>query len=185
MEFVNYERVSGRSDFGCSTSFTEKKLLLLLKDFIRTPGRYLLLRSTERRREGQDMKLPRSFTPCTGSETMTDKKLSTDAVEWMYNRYIKDDPARIAHLELVRKQADLAQQIYDIREKLHMTREDLAEFSGLTPETIEDLEESDYAGDWDDAIERINRGFHNWFTNVILPAARMTVDDYSVKAVSA
>lgn len=116
---------------------------------------------------------------------MTDKKLSTDAVEWMYDRYIKDDPARIAHLELVRKQADLAQQIYDIRNKLHMTREDLAEFSGLTAETIEDIEESDYDGDWNEAIERINHAFRHWFTNVIVPAAQMKPDDYSVKAVSA
>ena len=116
---------------------------------------------------------------------MAEKKLSSDAVEWMYRRYIKDDPKRAAHLELIRKQADLARQIYDIRNKLHMTREDLAEFSGLTPETIEDLEESDYDGDWDEAVNQINRGFRAWVSDVIVPVARMTPDDYAVKAVSA
>ena len=55
--------------------------------------------------------------------------------------------------KLLREQSALAQQIYDIREKLRMTREDLAEFSGLAPEIIEDLEESDHDGDWDEAIE--------------------------------
>ncbi len=111
---------------------------------------------------------------------MSEKKLSDDAVGWMYNRYIKDDPERIAHLELVRRQGDLAQQIYDIRTTLHMTREQLAEFSDLTADTIEDLEESDYDGDWDEAIKKVNIGFHNWFTNVILPVARMKPEDYSV-----
>jgi len=111
---------------------------------------------------------------------MDEKKLSDDAVEWMYNRYIKDDPSRIAHLELVRKQSDLAQQIYDIRQKLRMTREDLAEFSGLSAETVEDLEESDYDGDWDLAIRKVNTGFQTWFTEVILPVARLKPEEYSV-----
>lgn len=115
---------------------------------------------------------------------MSKKELSTDAVECMYDKYKKDDPERVAHLELVRKQADLAKKIYDIRSRLHMTREQLAEFSGLTAETIEDLEESDYDGDWDEAIKKVNSGFHNWFTNVILPAARMKPEDYSVGALN-
>jgi uncharacterized membrane protein YgaE (UPF0421/DUF939 family) len=116
---------------------------------------------------------------------MSKKRLSTDAVEWAYRRYIKNDPKRVAHVELLREQSTLAQQIYDIRNKLHMTRDDLAEFSGLTPEIIEDLEESDYDGDWDEAREKINKAFHHWFTGVILPAAQMKPDDYSIKAVSA
>ena len=116
---------------------------------------------------------------------MNEKKLSSDAVEWMYNRHIKNDPERVAHLELLRKQSTLAQQIYDIRNKLHMTREDLAEFSGLTPEAIEDLEESDYDGDWNEATDRINHAFHHWFANVLVPAAQMKPDEYSIKAVSA
>ncbi len=115
---------------------------------------------------------------------MSEKTRSCDAVEWVYNRYIKDDPKRVAHVELLRVQSALAQQIYDIRNRLHMTREDLAEFSGLDAETIEDLEETDYDGDWNEAIALVNKAFNSWFTNVILPASRMTPDDYSVKAVN-
>jgi len=85
----------------------------------------------------------------------------------------------------IRVRAGLAQQIYDIRNKLRMTREDLAEFSGLTAEVIEDIEESDYEGNWDEAITRINRAFRQWFTEVILPVAQMKPDDFSVKAVNA
>lgn len=112
-------------------------------------------------------------------------KRSSDAVEWAYRRYIKDNPEREASLEEAGRQADVAQQIYDIRNKLRMTREDLAEFSGLMPETIEDIEESDYDGNWNQAIDKINSAFRQWFQDVILPAARMTPDDYSVKAVNA
>lgn len=116
---------------------------------------------------------------------MTEKKLSTDAVEWAYRRYIKNDPERVAHLEVLRKQADLAQQIHDIRNRLRMSREDLAELSGLTAETIEDLEETDYEGNWDEAIERIKRALERWITEVIIPASRMKPEEYSVRVVNA
>jgi DNA-binding XRE family transcriptional regulator len=114
---------------------------------------------------------------------MTEK--SSDAVAWAYNRYIKGNPAREASLEEAGRQADLAQQVYDIRNKLRMTRDDLAAFSGLTPETVEDIEDSDYDGDWDEAVASINRAFRIWVSDVIIPVAQMTPDDYSVKGVSA
>lgn len=114
---------------------------------------------------------------------MNETRRSSDAVEWAYNRYVKGDPEMEKYFEELGVQSELSQQVYDIREKLNMTREQLAEFSGLSPEVIEDLEETDYDGDWEEAIEKINRGFHNWFMNVILPAARMKPEDYSVKVV--
>jgi|WetSurMetagenome_2_1015567.scaffolds.fasta_scaffold240500_3 DNA-binding XRE family transcriptional regulator len=121
--------------------------------------------------------------PLIGGRTMSEKNF--DAVEWSYRRYIKGNPEREASFEETGRQADLAQQIYDIRNKLHMTRKDLAEFSGLTPETIEDIEESDYDGDWDAAIAQINKAFSAWVSEVIMPVARMAPDDYSVKAATA
>lgn len=66
-----------------------------------------------------------------------------------------------------------------------MTREDLAEFSGLTPETVEDIEESDYDGDWEEAVALMNKAFRVWVSDVILTVSRMSPDDHSVKAVSA
>ena len=116
---------------------------------------------------------------------MSENKQNADAVEWAYNRYIKGDPEMEEYFQELGVQADLAQQVYDIRNRLRMSREDLAEFSGLTAEVIEDIEETDYEGDWGEAIAAINRGFHNWFTTVILPASKMSPDDYSVKVVNA
>ncbi|MFH1112831.1 MAG: helix-turn-helix domain-containing protein [Pseudomonadota bacterium] len=100
---------------------------------------------------------------------MTEKRLSTDAVAWAYSEFIKDDPERAARFELLRAQSALAQTIYDIRNKLKMTREDLAKHSGLTPETIEDIEESDYDGDWIEATQNIKMAFTTWVTKVIVP----------------
>lgn len=116
---------------------------------------------------------------------MNDKKPSNDAVQWAYNRYIKNSPERVAHLDIIRRQSVLARKVYDIRNKLRMTREDLAEFSGLTPEIIEDVEESDYDGDWDEAIRKINVAFRMWISDVIIPIAKMPADDYSVSAETA
>jgi DNA-binding protein HU-beta len=116
---------------------------------------------------------------------MVEKKRTSDAAEWAYNRYIRGDSEMEAYFEELGVQSQLAQQIYDIRHTLRMSREDLAEFSGLTPELIEDLEETDYDGDWDEAIAAINRAFHEWFTTVIVPASKMTPEDYSVKVVNA
>ncbi len=111
---------------------------------------------------------------------LEEKKLSSDAHQWMYERCSKDDPEAQASLKEIKVHADFAGRIYHIRTRLRMTPENLAEFSGLTAETIEDLEESVYDGYWDEAIWKVNRGFHNWFTNVILPAAQMKPEDYSV-----
>ncbi len=116
---------------------------------------------------------------------MSSKKIVTDAYQWSYDRYVKDNPELVDFAKDIRAKALLAQQIYDIRNKLHMTREDLAECAGLTPEAIEDMEESDYDGDWNEAIDRVNHAFHHWFTRVIVPAAQMKPDDYFVKAVNA
>jgi DNA-binding XRE family transcriptional regulator len=113
---------------------------------------------------------------------MEEKKRSCDAVEWAYNQYIKGDPEMEAYCEELGVHSDLAQQIYDIRTRLRMSREELAELAGLTAEAIEDLEETDYEGCWQEAIEKINHAFRQWFHTVILPASRMTEDEYSVKA---
>lgn len=116
---------------------------------------------------------------------MEENKRSFDAAEWAYDRYIKGRPELETYFAELAVQSDLAQQIYDVRNRLRMSRQELAELSGLTAETIEDLEETDYEGNWDEAIERINDAFRQWFRTVILPAAGMTEDEYSVKVVGA
>jgi DNA-binding XRE family transcriptional regulator len=116
---------------------------------------------------------------------MEEKQLSNDACQWTYNQYINGDLESEEFLKQVRIQADLAGQLYDIRSKLGMTRQDLAEFAGLSVQTIEDLEESDYDGDWDEAISRTNKAFQRWINEVIIPAAQMKPEEYSIRVLSA
>lgn len=100
---------------------------------------------------------------------MTEKKPSTDAVAWAYNEFVGDDPERKARFELVRAQSALARSVYNGRKRLRMTREELAQHSGLTSEAIEDIEESDYDGDWIEAIRKIEVAFTTWVTKMIAP----------------
>ena len=119
---------------------------------------------------------------------MEETKLSNDAVEWAYNRYVKGDPEQEAYFDELGVQMGIARQIYDIRENLRMTHEDLAVFSGLTVETIQDLEETNYEGDWGEAIRKINRAFNAWVSEVLVPTYKAEPPkDYQVqgKAVSA
>ncbi len=112
---------------------------------------------------------------------MSSSDRTYDAYDWSYDRYIRNDPDLVEYFNELDIKFKIAGRIYCIREKLRMTREELAEFSGLSPETIEDLEETDYDGDWEEAIDKVNRGFHQWFTNVVRPAARMKPEDYSIE----
>ena len=83
-------------------------------------------------------------------------KPSDDAVEWAYRRYVKGDSEQEAYFDELEVQMGIAQQIYDIRKKLGMTREDLAELAGFPAGTVRALEETYYDGDWETAIEKIN-----------------------------
>lgn len=113
---------------------------------------------------------------------MEEKVRSDDAVEWAYNRYVRGDPEQEEYFDELGIQVGLARQIYDIREELRMSRESLAEFSGLPVETIKNLEETNYDGDWAGAIEKINTAFTAWVTKVLGPTYKTEPPkDYQVQ----
>ncbi|AFM25475.1 HU family DNA-binding protein [Desulfomonile tiedjei] len=91
---------------------------------------------------------------------MSSKKIVTDAYQWSYDRYLRDEPELAEIARDMRSKAEEARQIYDARVELRLTREKLARLSGLTPAIIEDLEESDYEGDWAQAMAQVKRALH-------------------------
>lgn len=105
----------------------------------------------------------------------------SDACEWAYRRYIKDDPEMEAYFDELEVKAGISRQIYDIRNELRMTREGLANYSGLSPQVTEDLEEADYEGDWPAAVEKINLAFTTWVCKLVVPAPKEP-QEYLVKA---
>jgi DNA-binding XRE family transcriptional regulator len=74
------------------------------------------------------------------------KKVTSDAVEIMHRRYYEGKPDRIAELEVVRAEDQVARQIYALRQKAGMTQARLAKLVGTTPSVISRLEDSEYEG---------------------------------------
>jgi predicted XRE-type DNA-binding protein len=78
---------------------------------------------------------------------MDEKKYSSDALKWMYDEFIGNDPDRIASYQEERIKAEIGRQIYNLREQAGLTQRQLAELVGTTDTVIDDLEEADYDGD--------------------------------------
>lgn len=78
---------------------------------------------------------------------MDEKKYSSDALQWMYDEFIGDDPERIASYQEEVIKAEIARKAYDLRDEAGLTRKQLADLVGVTDTVIDDLEEADYEGD--------------------------------------
>jgi ribosome-binding protein aMBF1 (putative translation factor) len=94
-----------------------------------------------------------------GALKMEEKKRS-DAVDWAYNKYIKGDPEREASFQEELVKAEIARQIYDLREQAGMTQEQLAVLVGTEASVIDDIEEADYEGDFFSVALRIASALH-------------------------
>ena len=75
------------------------------------------------------------------------KRKTTDAVEILHHLYYEGNPERLASLEEEWVKADIAQEIYDLREAAGLTHKQLAERAGVTEDIIRDLEDTDYDAD--------------------------------------
>ena len=74
------------------------------------------------------------------------RKRTTDAVEIMHRRYFEGKPERLAELEEERANAEVARNIYELRQKAGLTQQELAKLVGTTPSVISRLEDADYEG---------------------------------------
>ncbi|MFH0825069.1 MAG: helix-turn-helix transcriptional regulator [Pseudomonadota bacterium] len=91
---------------------------------------------------------------------MKEERFSSDAFGLIYRRYIKDDPARISSFQEELTKAELASEIYDLRDQAGLSREQLASLVGTTESVIEDIEEADYEGDFLAMASRIATALH-------------------------
>jgi len=82
-----------------------------------------------------------------GENMMDKQEYSSDALKWMYDEFIGNDPERIASYQQERIRAEIARQVYDLREQAGLTQKQLADLAGTTEAVIDDLEEADYDGD--------------------------------------
>jgi len=71
-------------------------------------------------------------------------RTTTDALEILYDRYIRNDPESQVLLAVERLNARIAQMIYDMRTEAGLTQRQLAKLVGTTQSVISRLEDSDY-----------------------------------------
>lgn len=82
------------------------------------------------------------------------RKIKSDALQFAYNRYIGNNPERIASFEEELANTELARKIYDLRTLAGLTQGQLAKLVGTTAVVIRQLEEADYEGH---ALAMLNR----------------------------
>lgn len=74
------------------------------------------------------------------------KQPQSGALKYLHQELIGDDPARLDSLEEERINADIARQIYAMRQEAHLTQSELADLVGTTASVISRLEDADYEG---------------------------------------
>lgn len=78
-----------------------------------------------------------------------------DSLEYLMKRYIGDDPERIASFEQELLNAQIAQELYDLRKAAGLTQTQMAKMANTTASVICRLENSDYDGHSLSMIRRI------------------------------
>ncbi len=78
---------------------------------------------------------------------MEERKFRSDALQWLYDKYIKDDPESVALMNEYEVTAEIAKEIYGLRTQSGLTVAQLAHLVGVGERVIEALEEADYEGD--------------------------------------
>jgi len=95
------------------------------------------------------------------------KKPTTNAVEILRNRYVKNDPERKASVEAEKVNAEVARLIYTMRNEAGLTQGQLAELIGTTQSVISRLEDSDYDGHSLSMLNRIAEALQQKLTVVM------------------
>ena len=74
------------------------------------------------------------------------RKFSSTAVQFLYDRYIGDDPERVREYEKEVLNAEIARKMYQLRTKAGLSQRELARRVGTTASAICRLEDADYEG---------------------------------------
>jgi DNA-binding XRE family transcriptional regulator len=111
---------------------------------------------------------------------MEEKKLSSDAYQWAYDRYIKGDPEMEKYFEELGVKADIARQLYDLRDQAGLTQEQLADLVGTSATVIDDVEEADYEGDFLGMASRIANALHRRVEVRLVPVEDLQSPGYAL-----
>lgn len=87
------------------------------------------------------------------------EKHKPDLVEYLEKRFIKTPRQRRSY-EKVRKDAEIASKIYELRQQAGLTQKQLAKLIGTKQPVISRLEEADYRGHSLEMLRRIAAALH-------------------------
>jgi len=74
------------------------------------------------------------------------RKFQSPAVQYLYDRYVGDDPERVREYEEEVLNAEIARKIYRLRTAAGISQRELAKRVGTTASAICRLEDADYEG---------------------------------------
>jgi DNA-binding XRE family transcriptional regulator len=84
---------------------------------------------------------------------MREKKITSNAITILHQRYYKGKLERIAALQQARINDEVARKVYFLREENKLSQSELAQLIGVATSVICQLEDADYEGD---AIAMLN-----------------------------
>lgn len=88
-----------------------------------------------------------SCTPFASNEiNVSNQKPQSEGLRYIHDRFIGDDPERIASYEKALADARVATSVYELRIKAGLSRRELAARVGTTASVIGRLEDADYRG---------------------------------------
>ncbi|MGA2593347.1 MAG: helix-turn-helix transcriptional regulator [Bryobacteraceae bacterium] len=74
------------------------------------------------------------------------RRYQSNTLQYLWDRYIGANPARIAEYEQAAADVDVARAIYEMRTQAGLTQRQLAKATGTTASVICRLEDADYEG---------------------------------------
>ena len=107
---------------------------------------------------------------------MARTRKTSDAVQILRNRYVKDDRQRNASFESERVNVQVARLLYDLRKGAGLTQKDLAELVGTTQSVISRLESVEYQGHSLSMLNRIAEAL-NHKMSIVMTAKGSGEDD--------
>src|SRR5437867_12433787 len=108
----------------------------------------------------------------------------TDGLEILDRLHFRGKPAREQALEKARLNAEIAQEIYDLRTKAGLSQAQLAKLVGTTASVICRLEDADYSGHSLSMLQRISAALNRRIEVRFVPLgpARRTAARHKVPA---
>lgn len=109
------------------------------------------------------------------SKKPTKRKFQSSTVQYLYDRYIGDDPKRIESFEEEVLNAEIARKIYDLRTKAGLSQRELAKKVGTSASAICRLEDADYDGHSLSMLKRIAEALDKRVEIRFVPAKKLRI----------